>query len=91
MAEDKTDDSESAISARRDRYRDNDDERDPLAGDEHSGVRPDSKGEARGSAREQVGDNTRGTAAFPTGPEDNDRTRRRPRKDGFDEDLRRDD
>ena len=71
----------------RDRYRDNDDMREPLAGHEREGTSPDTKGEARGDARETVGNTARGTDANPTGPEGNDRTRNRPRADGFDEDL----
>ena len=71
----------------RDRYRDNDDMRDQLTGDEREGTSPDTKAEARGDARETVGNTARGTDANPTGPEGNDRTRNRPRADGFDEDL----
>ena len=74
----------------RDRYRDDDDMRAPLAGGERSGVDPDSKHEARGDARETVGNNARGTDASPTGPEGNDRTEHRPRRDEFDTDLERD-
>ena len=72
----------------RDRYRDNDD----LRGIERdrSDVRPDTKSEARGDAREQVGNNARGTDANPTGPEGNDNQRLRPRADGYDADLARD-
>jgi hypothetical protein len=71
------------------KYRDNDDQRDPLPADKRLEVKPDTKGEARGDAREQVGNNTRGTDASPSGPEGNDRTRRRPRPDSFDDDLSR--
>jgi hypothetical protein len=39
----------------RDRYRDNDDVRDPLEPDERVGTSPDTKNEARGDARENVG------------------------------------
>jgi hypothetical protein len=73
----------------RDRYRDNDDVRDPLEGDERMGVKPDSRAEARGDARDAVGNNTRGTDTEPTGPEGNDKTRDRPLRDEFDEDLKR--
>jgi hypothetical protein len=73
----------------RDRYRDNDDERDPLSGDDRTGAKPDSKGEARGDARETIGNNARGTDAEPYGPEGNDKTRNRPLPDGFDADLNR--
>jgi hypothetical protein len=71
----------------RDRYRDNDDQREQLEGDQRSGGKPDSKGEARGNARESVGNNARGTDAEPYGPEGNDKTRNRPTADGFDADL----
>lgn len=67
----------------RDRYRDNDDVRDPIEGEERSEAKPDTKSEARGDARENVGNHSRGTAANPTGPEGNDKTahrgERRPR------------
>jgi hypothetical protein len=77
-------------SARRDRYRDNDDARAPLEGDARNGTHADTKAEARGDARETVGNNARGTNANPTGPEGNDRTRGRPQRDGFDADLETD-
>ncbi len=70
----------------RDRYRDDDDMRDPIR--DRAGVDPDSKSEARGDARENVGNTARGTDADPSGPEGNDRTRDRPQPDEFDEDLR---
>jgi hypothetical protein len=69
----------------RDKYRDNDDMRDPVPGDERLGVKPDSRSEARGDARETVGNNARGTDAAPYGPEGNDKTRGRPRPGPFDE------
>jgi len=74
----------------RPKYRDNDDTRDYLAGDDRAGTRPDSKSEARGDARESVGNNSRGTAAEPTGSEGNDRTRQRQQPDSFDADLAED-
>ena len=61
----------------RDKYRDNDDMRDPVPADQRSGTKPDTKSEARGDARETVGRNARGTDAKPTGPAGNDRTRKR--------------
>jgi hypothetical protein len=61
--------------ADRDRYRDNDDVRDPTR--DRNETDPDTKSEARGDARENVGNNARGTDAHPTGPEGNDRTRQR--------------
>jgi len=61
----------------RDRYRDNDDVRDPLAADERAGTKPDTRSEARGGARENVGNHARGTDANPVGPEGSDRTRHR--------------
>ena len=70
----------------RDKYRDGDDVRDPIR--DRAGVDPDTKGEARGDARDNVGSTARGTDADPTGPEGNDRTRGRPQPDEFDEDLR---
>jgi len=70
-------------------YRDNDDVRAPLAADERQDVKSDSKFEARGNVRENVGNTARGTDADPKGPEGNDKTRRRPRRDQFDEDLGR--
>jgi hypothetical protein len=73
----------------RDKYRDNDDVRDPLQG--RSEIHPDTKSEARGDARETVGNTARGTDASPTGPEGNDRNANRPRPDSFDDDLDRDD
>ena len=72
----------------RDKYRDNDDMRGPT---EHRvEADPDTKAEARGNAREAVGNSSRGTAADPTGPDGNDKTRQRPRADGYDADLARD-
>jgi len=78
----------STNGTNRDKHRDNDDMRDPLSADERSGTDPDSRNEARGDARENVGNTARGTDADPTGPEGNDRTRDRPQPDEFDEDLR---
>jgi hypothetical protein len=72
----------------RDKYRDNDDVRDPLK--ERPGLDPDTKSEARGDARDAVGNTARDTDAAPTGPEGNDRTRHRPRDDDYDADLSRD-
>lgn len=74
----------------RDKYRDNDDTRDPVPADDRVGIDPDSKSEARGDARESVGKTARGTAADPTGPEGNDKTRHRPHADSYDDDLQRD-
>ena len=64
-------------SGARDRYRDNDDVRDPIEGEARNETAPDTRSEARGDARENVGNNARGTAAAPTGPEGNDRTKHR--------------
>jgi hypothetical protein len=74
--------------ADRDKYRDNDDVRAPLR--DRSETSPDSKSEARGDARENVGNTARDTAASPTGPEGNDRNANRPGSDEFDPDLERD-
>jgi hypothetical protein len=71
----------------RDKHRDGDDVRAPLAGDDRSGTKPDTRNEARGDARDTVGNNARGTDANPTGPEGNDRTRNRPQRDQHDVDL----
>lgn len=78
------------MSSERPKYRDNDDQRDYLSGNDRVETDPDSRSEAKGDARETVGDNTRGTAAEPTGPEGNDRTRLRPQRDQFDADLESD-
>ena len=80
---------DNSRSQNRSAYRDNDDVRDPLSGNQRQDVKSDSKSEARGNERENVGNTSRGTAASPSGPEDNDRTRNRPRDDEFDSDLRR--
>lgn len=72
----------------RDKYRDDDDMRDPTT--DRVGTNPESSAEARGDAREAVGNTARETAADPTGPDGNDKTRHRPRPDGFDDDLDRD-
>jgi hypothetical protein len=61
----------------RDKYRDGDDVRDPTPPNQRSDTKPDSKSEARGPARTNVGRTARGTAAAPTGPEGNDRMRNR--------------
>ena len=45
----------SGGDAPRERYRDDDDQRDRLDGDERMGASPDTKHEARGSARANVG------------------------------------
>lgn len=42
-------------------YRDDDDMRDPHPSDQRAGTKPDTGGEARGSARKAVGNNARGT------------------------------
>ena len=39
----------------RDKYRDNDDVRDPIAAEDRVGTKPDTRFEARGDARENVG------------------------------------
>ena len=75
---------------RRDRYRDNDDVRDPTPGEQRSDVSSDSRTEARGDARETVGNHARGTDTDRTGPEGNDRNADRPRRDEFDDDLAND-
>ena len=59
----------------RDPHRDNDDMRDQLEGGDRNATKPDTRTEARGDAREEIGNTRRGTDADPTGPEGNDRTR----------------
>jgi hypothetical protein len=54
------------------------------------GTDPDTKSEARGDSREAVGNTARDTDTDPTGPDGNDRTRNRPRRDAFDATLDRD-
>jgi hypothetical protein len=54
--------------ADRDKYRDNDDVRDPLPPDERVGTKSDSKSEARGDARENIG-NTAHDQHRPGGPQ----------------------
>lgn len=74
----------------RDRYRDNDDVREPMNPDDRNEVRPDTRDEARGDARENVGNTARGTDTTRTGPQDNDKTKRpRPDWDTFQADLDR--
>ena len=57
----------------RDRYRDNDDVRDITPAADRLEPDPGTKSEARGDARENIGNTARGTDASPTGPEGNDR------------------
>jgi hypothetical protein len=82
MAQDRSND------GNRSKYRDNDDVREPLSGNQRSDTKSDSKSEARGDARDNIGNTARGTAASPTGSEGNDRTREGPQADGFHEDLK---
>ena len=51
----------------RDRYRDDDDMRDPIPDDQRLGTKSDTKSEARGDARENVGNTARDTAAERVG------------------------
>ena len=74
-----------------DKYRDNDDARGYVAGADRNEAHPDSRAEARGDAREAVGNNARSTDAHPTGPSGNDRQRGRDDlPDQYDDDLKRD-
>ena len=76
----------------RDRYRDNDDVRGPLESDDRTGGSADTKSEARGDARDNIGNHSRGTAANPTGPEGNDKFRNKQNgRDEFDTTLEGDD
>ena len=61
----------------REKYRDGDDVRDLTPPNQRSDTKPDTKSEARGPARENVGRTARGTADAPTGPEGNDKMRNR--------------
>lgn len=61
----------------RDRYRDNDDVREPLDADDRTEVHPDTRSEARGDARENIGNTAQGTDANEKGPELNDNQRSR--------------
>ena len=74
----------------RDEYRDNDDVRAPTPPELRNGSKPDTKFEARGDARENIGNTARGAAADPTGPEGNDRQRGRSQADESDADLEAD-
>ena len=69
----------------RDKHRDNDDVRGIVQ--DRTETSPDTKSEARGDAREAVGNNARDTDARPKGSELNDGTRGRARPDEFDRDL----
>jgi hypothetical protein len=76
----------------RDKYRDNDDVRRPLEDGDRTGGSADTKSEARGDARENIGNHSRGTAASPTGPEGNDKVRNKENaRDEFDTTLEADD
>ncbi len=81
----------TASGSDREKYRDNDDARDVAPPETRNSVKSDSRFEARGDARENVGNNARGTDAHPTGPSGNDRTKSRDDlPDEFDDDLKRD-
>jgi len=73
----------------RDRHRDNDDVRAPLEGNDKTGGSADTKSEARGDARENVGNTSRGTDTDTRGADENDKTRQRPHRDQYDDDLDR--
>lgn len=81
---------EQQPSSHRPRYRYNDDERDPIPPDQRSDTKPDTRFEGRGDAREDIGDNARGTDAAPTAPEGNDKFKHphREEQDDYDADLR---
>jgi hypothetical protein len=86
---DSMDRDENTSGSSRDRYRDNDDVRQPLEGDDKTGGSADTKSEARGDARENPGNTARGTDADVRGAEGNDKTRQRPQRDQYDDDLER--
>jgi hypothetical protein len=74
----------------RDKHRDNDDARNPLEGNAKTGGSADTKSEARGDAREAVGNTARDTDTNERGPEGNDRTKKRDdREDHYDRTLHR--
>jgi hypothetical protein len=77
-------------SSSRDRYRDNDDVRNPLEGDDRTGGNASTESEARGKARENVGNHSRGTDTDIRGADENDKTRQKPRADQYDTDLAKD-
>lgn len=83
---------ESQPSSHRPKYRSNDDERDPIPPGKRSDTKPDTRFEGRGDARENIGNNVRGTDAHPTGPEGNDKFKHphREDRDDFDEEDLRD-
>jgi hypothetical protein len=78
---------DNRASGDRNAHRDNDDVRNPLADNDRVATKADSKSEARGDARENIGNTARGAAANPSGPEGNDKTTGRARPDSFDSDL----
>jgi hypothetical protein len=83
-------DQESQPSSHRPKYRHNDDEREPVPPDQRTDTKPDTRFEGRGDARENIGNNARGTDANPIGPEGNDKFKH-PHRDSdedFDSDLR---
>jgi hypothetical protein len=83
-------DEQNTSGSDREKYRDNDDVRAPLSSDDRVG-KADTRMEARGDARENVGNHARGTDANPTGPSGNDRQKSRSDlPDEFDDDLARD-
>jgi hypothetical protein len=86
---DSMDRDQNGSGASRDRYRDNDDVRQPLEGDDKTGGSADTKSEARGDARENIGNTARGTDTDIRGAEGNDNTRQRPQRDQYDDDLER--
>jgi hypothetical protein len=77
-------------SSHRPKYRDNDDVREPTPPNQRSDTSPDSRFEARGEARENIGNNARGTDANPTGPAGNDKFKHPKTDDSedFDADLK---
>ena len=81
---------ESQPSSHRPKYRANDDERDPIPPDQRSDTKPGTRSEARGDARENIGNNARGTDAQATGSEGKDKFKHpgRDDHDDFDDDLR---
>jgi hypothetical protein len=87
MAENRDRNANPESGVDRDKYRDNDDMRAPLASDQRNDVKGDTKSEARGDARESVGRHAGGTDFNKLPPEENDKTKGRPSADEFDRDL----
>ena len=65
-------DAGAPLPGSRDEHRDDDNVRDPIPDDQRLGTKSDTKSEARGDARENVGNTARDTAAERVGGEARD-------------------